>query len=360
MQYDSTGKLTWAPNNLLLNTATLSTQNVTTIAANHVLSFKGTGTVTLSGTSTAGPLVGTGVNDRVNLAFTPTAGTLTLTVSGSVTDARLSRVTYETTMRTMDDVNTTGSIYYGPRFDYNPSTLAARGLLYEPTSRTNLITYSANLSSSYWTTYGAPTESTTELAPDGTNTAYGLTATATWDTKAKSLTVAPSTDYIISGFISKTGATCLINVGDDGSRYVGGAANMFINANTGATSSIASGVQDYDVVSINSDFWFWWVKVTTLPTTTLAFFIWQIVTTGVKVTCWGAQYTAGTFPQSHILTSGATMTRNGDTISASGYLSNSAWVQYTDQELNSPALVEYNPFSTISGLPDCWLEVITI
>ena len=75
--------------NLLLATATMATQNVTTVATSYKLSFTGTGTVTLSGTSTAGPLVGTGANDRVSLTFTPTAGTLTLTVSGSVTLADL-------------------------------------------------------------------------------------------------------------------------------------------------------------------------------------------------------------------------------------------------------------------------------
>jgi hypothetical protein len=75
--------------NLLTATATLATQNVTTTNVQHTLSFTGTGTVTLSGTSTAGPLVGTGVNDRVSLTFTPTAGTLTLTVTGSVTLAQL-------------------------------------------------------------------------------------------------------------------------------------------------------------------------------------------------------------------------------------------------------------------------------
>jgi hypothetical protein len=75
--------------NLLLATAALSTQSVTVLAASHVLSFTGTGTVTLSGTSTAGPLVGTGANNRVSLTFTPTAGSLTLTVTGSVTLADL-------------------------------------------------------------------------------------------------------------------------------------------------------------------------------------------------------------------------------------------------------------------------------
>lgn len=80
-----------ARTNLLLNSGTLSTQNVTTTAQAYTLSFTGTGTVTLSGTSTAGPLVGTGTgeNNRVNLTFTPTAGTLTLTVSGTVTNAQL-------------------------------------------------------------------------------------------------------------------------------------------------------------------------------------------------------------------------------------------------------------------------------
>jgi hypothetical protein len=75
--------------NLVLNSATLSTQSVTVAAAANTLSFYGTGTVTLTGVSTAGPLVGTGTNDRVSLTFTPIVGVLILTVSGSVTNAQL-------------------------------------------------------------------------------------------------------------------------------------------------------------------------------------------------------------------------------------------------------------------------------
>jgi hypothetical protein len=80
-----------AATNLLLNSGTLSTQNVTVTAVPNTLHFTGTGTVTLSGTATDGPLVGTGTgeNNRVNLTFTPSAGTLTLTVSGTVTNADL-------------------------------------------------------------------------------------------------------------------------------------------------------------------------------------------------------------------------------------------------------------------------------
>lgn len=75
--------------NILLNTATLSTQSVATTAQAYTLSFYGTGSVTLSGTGT-GVLNGSGAfPTRVNYTFTPTAGTLTLTVAGSVVNAQL-------------------------------------------------------------------------------------------------------------------------------------------------------------------------------------------------------------------------------------------------------------------------------
>jgi hypothetical protein len=70
--------------NLLTGSAALATQSVATAAIPYTLKQTGTGTITLSGTSTAGPLVGPGT-----LTFTPTAGTLTLTVTGSVTEAQL-------------------------------------------------------------------------------------------------------------------------------------------------------------------------------------------------------------------------------------------------------------------------------
>ncbi|MGO7279376.1 hypothetical protein ACCT18_29435 [Rhizobium ruizarguesonis] len=75
-------------NNYLVGTATLATQNVAVKNVPYTLSFFGTGSVTLSG-AFAGVLNGTGVANRVTLTFTPVAGTLTLTVAGSVTNAQL-------------------------------------------------------------------------------------------------------------------------------------------------------------------------------------------------------------------------------------------------------------------------------
>jgi len=71
--------------NLLLNTTTLATQSVTVVAAAHTLRFTGTGSITLSGTAS-------GTYSAGSHSITPTAGSLTLTVSGTVTDADL-RVT---------------------------------------------------------------------------------------------------------------------------------------------------------------------------------------------------------------------------------------------------------------------------
>ena len=76
--------------NSLLDGTNLGTQSVTVTAVAHTLSFYGTGTVTLSGVSTAGPLVGSGAYPtRSSLTFTPTAGSLTLTVTGTVQFAQL-------------------------------------------------------------------------------------------------------------------------------------------------------------------------------------------------------------------------------------------------------------------------------
>ena len=82
---------TEARTQLLHTTNALVTQSHTVTAVPHTLHFTGTGTVTLSGASTAGPLVGTGTGEenRVSLTFTPTAASLTLTVTGTVTDAQL-------------------------------------------------------------------------------------------------------------------------------------------------------------------------------------------------------------------------------------------------------------------------------
>jgi hypothetical protein len=79
-----------AATNRYLNSDAPATQGITVTAQQYTLSFYGTGTLTLSGASTAGPLVGTGAEpNRVSLTFTPSAGSLTVTLSGSISKPQL-------------------------------------------------------------------------------------------------------------------------------------------------------------------------------------------------------------------------------------------------------------------------------
>jgi len=221
--FDSTGTMTFAPNNLLLNSATLSTQNITTVAGNYIISMYGTGSITLSGTS-SGTITGTGANNQVYLKITAIAGTLTLTVSGSVTFAVAAQVTYETTPRSGDQVITTGSAYYGPRLDYNPSTLVALGLLIEG-SASNYILQSQNLALT-WTQRGV-TLTTGNTGPDGITALSRVTLGASGSQdifQYRSAAFPPSSRIEPSFWIYKTSTTGTMQIQN---AYTGAAAGLW-------------------------------------------------------------------------------------------------------------------------------------
>lgn len=69
--------------NLFLNSTSLSTQSVTTVADVYSISFYGTGTLTLSGAHSA-VITGTHANVRTEYVFTSTVGSVTCTVADTV------------------------------------------------------------------------------------------------------------------------------------------------------------------------------------------------------------------------------------------------------------------------------------
>jgi len=117
--------------NLVFPSATLTTQTRTVTATAHTLSFYGTGTVVLSGVAIA-TVTGTGAYPtRTTLTFTPTAGSLIMTVTGSVTQAQLEAGSFPTSyiptttasvVRSQDLCSITGSDFTG-FYNQNEGTL---------------------------------------------------------------------------------------------------------------------------------------------------------------------------------------------------------------------------------------------
>ena len=94
--------------------------------------------------------------------------------------AQLEPVTYQTAPSTY--VATTASAYYGPRFDYDPVTLAPKGLLIEE-ARTNLMLQSQTLQTT-WSrgnilAFGSGSVIDAIAAPDGTTTAEFIVPSTT-------------------------------------------------------------------------------------------------------------------------------------------------------------------------------------
>ena len=215
----------------------------------------------------------------------------------------------------------TSAAINAPRFDYDPSTLAAQGLLIEE-SRTNLITSSAVLPAGVNVTITADTF----VAPDGTTTGDQILDNATLGEhySDSSFTPTAATNYTFSAYIKNIGASssnyAVVRMAGDFAAYVfvqlsdmtvalAGGAGLVANsasvtpANNGWYRVTVSGLSTGTVASV--------ARIQVAQSLSLSAY----VGTGVGFAVWGRQLEAGAFPTSYIPTTATALTRAADVAS---------------------------------------------
>ena len=233
--------------------------------------------------------------------------------------AQLEQVTYQTTPSTYNA--TTTAAYYGPRFDYNPTTLAPMGLLIEE-QRTNLLLQSQTFDSASWSKIGATVTANTTTAPDGTTTADTLvedTSTGVHIAFQAGSFVAGTT-YTITVFAKAGTRTRLnmINVG--GVSYEGNfdlLTGTVISSPLGTASITAAG-----------NGWYRCQMTSTAGATASGNVQFRLVSSGTTTSytgdgtsglfLWGAQLEAGASATSYIPTVASQVTRSADDATMTG------------------------------------------
>jgi hypothetical protein len=250
----------------------------------------------------------------------------------------------------------TSTAYYGPRFDYDPATLAPKGLLIEE-QRTNLLTYSSEFENTAWTKTNATVSANVTIAPDGTLTADKLEPATTASTSIYQSVVIAASSYTGSVYVKKgSGAS-------DANRF-------YLRDSTTSTTLLQVAI-DYDTLVITyvigstgasvQNVGNGWLRVSLTITSSLTIgntlrygvcFVGNNETAGEFAYAWGAQLEAGAFSTSYIPTTSATVTRAADNASMEG--SNfSSW--YNQSEGTIYAAVSFtntSSFNTVYSITD--------
>lgn len=266
----------------------------------------------------------------------------------SFTSATLDpRITFTRSGNTATRVNASGYIETvnadTPRFDYDPVTLACRGLLVEE-QRANSLTYSNTLSNAAWSTLNMTVGASSEISPNGTTDAFLLTASsANAFLYRTSVFVASATSYTISCYC-KQGTTPVVNVDFVTAGYAQGARARFV-LSTGTVSTITNyGSVTGTTASIVAARNGWYRCSISLTVPAGAYFV-QLLTTesGKTIHACNAQLEAGAFATSYIPTTTTALTRNADVATITGTNFSDFW-----QAGKGGVLVRARP-GTVSG-----------
>jgi hypothetical protein len=215
-----------------------------------------------------------------------------------------------------------------PRFDFNPSTLAAQGLLVEE-SRTNLLSYSDDFGNAAWTKGGATVSTDTTTAPTGTTVADSLIEDSSTGTHRCYRTTTGTTNtnaYTFSAFIkANTRSRVYMAIVEGATFSRQGNANFDLSAGNvisfstglnGATGGAAT------ITPIGNGWYRCTYTITLGGTDTSILTDFQLINTGTNrnytgngtsgLFIWGAQLEAGAFPTSYIPTTTTALTRAVD------------------------------------------------
>ncbi len=219
-----------------------------------------------------------------------------------------------------------------PRFDYDPVTLACKGLLIEE-SRQNKYTYSNTLDNVIWVP-SAVTVTTASLAtPDGGSTSYVLVPIAgnySFRELQQNTSVISGTTYCISGYYKQKEHRYVQIIGSSapfGTFYVN------FDLQTGTETAFSAGtstVVSRGITSAGNGWYRVWAAVTALSTTSSRLAV-DIIANSTDVRgaafvangtdglyAFGAQFEQGSFPTSYIPTTTTALTRNADVATMTG------------------------------------------
>ena len=220
-----------------------------------------------------------------------------------------------------------------PRFDYDPVTLACKGLLIEE-SRANLLTYSNGFENTTpWPQTNVTVSSAAATSPDGTNNACKIEETSANGTHGLVTASISFTQNVANTFsvYAKKGERNIITLA------VAGVSGVSFNLATGASGSTFTNANwstpTYSITDCGNGFYRCTATFTRLATTTSTTIYLNLSdnasslptsidsyvgTTGYGVYVYGAQLEVGAFPTSYIPTTTAALTRNADVATMTG------------------------------------------
>jgi hypothetical protein len=227
------------------------------------------------------------------------------------------------------------------RFEHNPVTGESLGLEIEE-QRTNLLTYSEDLSNAIWTKTATAVYANTVIAPDGALT--GDTLSVSTVASAQGVGIAFTADgtstYTGSIYVRKVGNVELLFVYraniSTGNVY----SQLNFNTSTGFVgfSGSSATTSSYSVTDVGG----WWrISITAggIPAGTMRLNV-RVVSqpVGTNLFLWGAQLEAGSFATSYIPTVASQVTRSSDSASMTG-TNFSSWYRADEGTLYAEAIV---------------------